>query len=402
MINKTSKIFIALITILLLVPATIFSAEFISRDDIIITPDDTTFDDLYIFGGNVEIYGPIMGDLAAFSYSIETENYVEGNYDVFAYEMFVDGVIERSARLVGNTIDLNAEVRRNLLVFGNRIDIDRDAVIGRDLTCAGEIVSIGGNVKGKADIGGGEVVIMGVIDGDVNISADEISIVSPAEINGNLVYTSKNEANIDPDVVIAGEIDWKLPEKGDRDQISEGWSAFVTFLNIALFFMALLTGFILIVFFPSHAREAGDMIINRFWYTLAVGFITVIGIAVGAFIAAIIIVGLPVSIFGGMLGFFLFYVGKIYAGIALGRIIFGFIWKDRKVAVGWEFLVGFIVLSLLFQIPILGVLLYILAYIVGAGAFLSAFIEMRNRCAKALAGHDASASAAPPQPQSPQ
>lgn len=358
-------------------PIVLIASQFISRDGTIISRNEVIEDDLYVFGNLVEMYGGVDGDLSVFCYDIEAEGEIAGNANIFAYRMDLGGNIEKSVRLFGYDINVLGEIGRNMMAFGRKIEIDRGAVIGRDLICAGEIICIDGTVRGDLKAEGESIIISGMIEGDVEIEAKELSIISPAIIKGRLTYTSKDEALIDEDVVIDGKTEWKLPEVEEEDKGGLSW--FSVFLRVALFVMALVTGLALIILFKKHTNESSVQIEGRFWYTFAIGFLTLAILAGSAFLLLILIIGVPLSIFLTCLGIFLLYVGKIYVSIVLGRLIFRRFAGGGKFALGWELLVGLIVLSLLFQIPVIGSIIYVLSFILGTGAAVSGYLSLNKK-----------------------
>jgi len=351
------------------------AAEFISDDGTILSRSEVLEDDLYLYGDFTEIYGNIDGDLAAFCYDIKTDGEISGNADVFAYRADIGGRVEKSIRVFGYDVLISSAVERNIIAIGKEIEIETSAHIGRDLICTGEQVFVDGTVLGNLTIYAEVVSISGQIDGDLKIEADEINIISPAKIGGELQYSSKNEIYIDKDVVIEGEIDWILPE--DETKIEADLSAIGNVFRFLFFLMALVTGLALIGFFNRHTRESTQMLEQRFGYSLAIGFLSLFIFSGGAAILAVLIIGIPLSIILVGLGTALFYLGKIYVSIFLGRIIFRLF--KIKTAMGWELLIGLIIISLLFQIPGFGVVIYIFSFILGTGA---AIVGYQSLCRK--------------------
>lgn len=362
---------------LFLLPGIISATKFMAKDGMIVSRSDIVEDDLYLFGNYAEVYGKVDGDIAAFCYDIKIEGDIVGNVDVFAYNVDLAGDIGKTCHLFGYKVDVSGHIGRNFFAFGRTIDIDNDAIIERDIFCTGEKIFVDGTVKGRAKIAGDIVTISGTVEGDLEIEGKEISIIAPAVIKGDFLYTSGEEAYIDNDVLIEGETDWTLPKKGDAEKDKdEGISAFHIGFKFLLFIMAFITGLALIILFKNHTHESSVQIQQRFWYTLAIGFLALIIFTGGALILLVLIVGIPLSILLVSVGMVLFYVGKLYVSIVLGRLIFGLLAKEKKVALGWELLVGLIVLSLLFQIPVLGTIVYLLAFILGTGGAISGYYSL--------------------------
>lgn len=305
-----------------------------------------------------------------------------GNVNLFGYRMDLLGKVEKTARLFGNTINISGETDGNLLAFGNEIYAGEKSVIGRDLNCFGQRITIDGIVKGNAKIKGANVIISGTIEGNTDIEAEKLLIIPPAIIKGTLYYVSENEAVIEEGAVIQGEKTWKLPEEKKREE--EEISFFSVLIKIGLLVMAFITGLLLIWIFGEHTREAALQIEKNFWVVLAAGCLTLIACSAGAMVLLILLITIPISIFLLSLGLILFYVGKVYVGIILGRLIFRLLNKHKSFAIGWELLLGLIVLTILFQIPIIGWIVYILTFILGMGAGVNSYISLGRRFKSAL------------------
>ncbi|UCD94380.1 MAG: hypothetical protein JSU69_11560 [Candidatus Zixiibacteriota bacterium] len=389
LLRKVSVTFL----LLLLLPSLAVASRFISRDGTVVSRSEVVNDDLYVFGDFVEFYGQIDGDLTAFCFDVEEDGEILGNVNLFAYKIDVGGMIDNSARLFGNNIIVRGEISRNLLAFGREIEATKQAVIERDLTCVGDVIRIKGRIKGDVCATGSMVFISGVIDGRAEIEADELYIDYPAEIGGDLVYTSRLEAEIEEDVVISGEIVHNLPE--ERERQGDFFPSVLPILRILLFVMALITGFAMILLFNRHTRESAEQIEKRFWPTFAVGLLALILITLGAIIMTALVIGIPLAIILTSLGILLFYIGKIYVSILIGRLTFKIFSGTKRIALGWELLVGLIILSLVFRIPVAGTIVYILSFITGAGAAVMGYLSLNKKYK--TAAQQQPAPAAPPE-----
>lgn len=368
------KLTTLLILLLALGWTSAYASVFMSKESNVVSSLDSLDDDLYIFANYGEVYGIVDGDLSAFCFNYEADGIITGNANIFAYTVRQAGDVKMSARIFGYDIYIDAVIGRNLLVFGNDIEISPDASVGKDLNCGGDIINIKGNIKGNADIKARVVYITGVIDGNVEIKADEIYIDSPAQINGELIYTSKYKAEIDDDVIIGGGIDWI---ESEEDNSGKGTGFHLPpIIRAILFMMTLLTGFALILVLNRHTRESALQIEQKFWRTLAIGLLSEIIFIGGSVVLCLMIIGIPLAVILSFIGVVLFYIGKIYVSIAIGRFLFGLLARGKKVAMGWEFLVGLIILTILFRIPGLGVIAYIVAFILGTGAAVTGYISL--------------------------
>ncbi|RKX17084.1 MAG: hypothetical protein DRP51_11450 [Candidatus Zixiibacteriota bacterium] len=358
-----------------LAPEVILASKFLSGDDISVSRDEQINDDLYIFGNYSEVRGTVDGDLTAFCYDLSSNGYVNGNANLFAYNIDYIGKINRSARLFAYKIRLNGPVNGNLLAFGKEIRLGSKSYVGQDLTYSGENIKIDGIIIGNVDGTSSKTVISGKIDGDINIETDQLIITSTAIIAGELFYKSNNEAVIDEGGIIKGEITWQELKTDTKPDINISPNGSLIF-NIIMFFATLLTGFVLILLFRNHINRSVDQLETNFWHTFAIGCLSFIGLTFGAIIPFVLILGIPVSLMMLTLGLILFYIGKIYVAITLARYLFGLINKASKLPIGVEFIIGLIILSVLFELPIIGWVIYIVTFLLGTGAAINGCIAI--------------------------
>jgi cytoskeletal protein CcmA (bactofilin family) len=373
--NKMIKKLFFIFLILIITPLITVASQFMSREGVVVPRADSVFDDIYLFSNQSEIYGYVDGDISAFSYDIETNGHITGSVNIFAYKSILEGEVDQSSRLFGYQIDYDAHTGRNVLAFAQRIDFGRKSVIGRDLTCGAERVNFDGVVHGNADINADVISVSGTIDGDLKASGGEISLISPAIIKGDFICTSTDEPYIDDDVVIEGQTEWTPPKKTEK-QVSKGLSAVGAVFRFLLFIMALVTGLAMIILFRRHTDESAVQIQKRFWHTLAIGFLAWVIFIGGSLILLVLIIGIPLSILLVTLGMVLFYVGKVYVSIFIGRLLIGLIHRGKRIALGWELLLGLIILTLIFRIPGLGTLVYIVTFVLGTGAAITGYLSL--------------------------
>nr|MBN2276662.1 polymer-forming cytoskeletal protein [candidate division Zixibacteria bacterium] len=365
-------------------PSLTLASRFLSSSGNLVSKNEMIDDDAYSVGDFVEIYGVVNGDLSAFCYEIDTDGEINGNVNVFAYRSYIGGKTERTVRLFAYEGEILGQAGSNVVAFCKDLIIGDKAVIMRDLNFAGENIRIDGNIKGNVDINADAVRISGVIEGDVHIEAQDVIILSSAVIKGNLDYTSTLEADISPEAVIEGKIYWE--EKERKPDSENGLNILSRLSRFILFFMALITGFGLILMFNNHTRESSEFIEKRFWYSLAVGILAFLIFTVGALILMVLVIGIPLAIILMAMGVFLFYVGKIYVSIVIGRLVFRLLARGRKIAMGWELLIGLLLMTIVFQIPMIGTVIYVLTFIAGTGAAVAGHLSLNRKCRVAMAG----------------
>ena len=333
-------------------------------------------DDIYLFGDYSEIRGDVDGDVSAFIYDYIFSGSITGNLNLFSYDADIRGNIDQTARIFVYNCNIDATIGRNLVIVGNSVRILQETHIGRDLTFAGDRLVLSGIVDGNADIHGNTVAIKGQINGNLIIKANNVNILSPAHILGDVTYTSQAEAEIEDGVIIEGEVIWNEPLADPGDY--EDGSAFDFVISLIFFLLSLTTGIALILVFKRHTREASTELCRKPLMTFAVGMASLAAAIVGSIVMFALIVGIPISLIMASLGLTLLYIGKVYTSIALGRFIFR-PFSAKTVPMGVELLLGLIILTILFQLPFIGWPIYIITAIIGMGAAISGFMVLCRR-----------------------
>ena len=159
-------------------------------DDIQFTPLHRIEDDVYALGGkNVSMDGSIDGDFTAFTYGVTVNGEINGNANLFCRVLSHNGRIERNLRAFVESANINGIINRSIIAFCSDFILSSNGLVERDLTVFCAMADIGGTVKGTAKIHGREIRIFGVVEGDLEVEGEIITISSSAVIKGNLSYS---------------------------------------------------------------------------------------------------------------------------------------------------------------------------------------------------------------------
>ncbi len=360
--------------IFILLPTISFASVFFTENRYFVSPGDTINDDVYAAVSEAAIDGVVTGDvfLACRKYSISGD--ILGSLNSGSQYATVRGNIGRSARIFAQTIILDATIGDNLITFGQDIDLSETSRVGKDATIMGGRVSLSGEIDGNVEVHCDELFISGVINGNLKIEAQKISILPPAQIAGNITYKSKNEINISDGVTVGGEVEWT--EVTPEEEREKAGGINIGF-RIVLFFASLVTGLLLIGLVNRHTRTAAAQITLKPLVSLGVGFVSFCAIPIAIVVLLVTLVGIPAAIILAFAYTIFFYIAKIYVSISLGRIILRALRKDSDPRQGWSLLLGLIILTILFMIPVLGVVIYFLVIFWGLGAILLGIRECR-------------------------
>jgi cytoskeletal protein CcmA (bactofilin family) len=251
--------------------------------------------------------------------------------------------------------------------------VSGDVFVHRGETVDGVFIASGdariaGRVDGDVVVLSGDAIVSGTIDGELFTAGGRARILPGGEVTGDLRYGDQQ-----PQIALDARVRGEIGKQGwpDVGSLFSWVGAFLAWLAIGI--SAFVLGALLLLTAPRaadaiHARARG-----RVGPLIAIGITILIVAPVGAFVAAITLLGLPLAI-GVLLAFApLCAVAYVVAAWALGRSILKSP-RDRLLS----FLVGLAILRLLALVPILGFLVGLGAVVFGLGLIGAAIGAARD------------------------
>ena len=383
----SKHIFKGIVIVLIAMVVTVFAAvpilaaELCSGDTVTIASEEVVDEDLYITGGNIIVDGTINGDLIVMGGTIAVNGTVNGDLVAAGGRIVVNGTVLDSIMVAGGTVEINGEVTRtvraaggtlnisgnvggDLVVAGGEVNVARTATIGGDLVFGAGTIRIDSLINGDIKGGGGEVTLTNGVGGDIELGVDQLIIASTANIQGNLTYVSKNEANIQSGAQIGGITTRKVPEVREPVVPKPG-----IWVKVIAFLMTLLAGIVIIVITPKRAAAVATSIRHKPWLSLGWGAIILFATPIAAIITFITVIGAPVGLIGLTLYGIAIYLSQIAIGLFIGYWIIGSFSKveSRGVLIG-ALALGFAILTLLKLIPYVGFVMWLATALFGIGA----------------------------------
>jgi hypothetical protein len=231
---------------------------------------------------------------------------------------------------------------------------------------------IAGRVDGDVILVAGDVVIAGQVDGDVVTIAGRARLLPKAMVRGDLIYADERPL-VAPTAIVTGEIEEESWD--DSLGLLPFIGAFVFWLAMSI--SAAILGILLLLLAPRAADAAMAQAESRFWTAVGIGAGIFVALPLASFLAAITLVGLPLALGIGLALLPLAAVAYVTAAWALGRTI---VKTPRNRIV--SFLVGLAILRAAALLPILGLLVWLGAVIVGLGLLGAAIVAARPEPAR--------------------
>jgi cytoskeletal protein CcmA (bactofilin family) len=367
---KTIVFLLAPLAVLFLFNSSL-ATQFRSADNFFFPDTAIIQDDLVTAGGNIRLDGIIEGDLISVSRSLVQSGLILGSLNAMAQDVDVLGEVKGSVRAFAQNVNVNGALDRNLIALGYSVDLKPGAEIQKDVSVfCGKMTldgKLGGNLKGSV----GELVISGVVNQDVSVEADKITLMPTARILGNLKYKSEKEAKIESGALVSGETVWTQPKAAKEKEPKSIFTGKPIIPEILFLLALMVTGVVLTLICGKNAYQTKQVIGDSFLKTLALGFVAMVCVPIAVIILIISVIGIPIAVIAVLAYAVLIYVAKIPVAIFVGEKIIRGLGKEGQPSLLWSMLLGLVVLTLLLNIPYLDWLIYFLVLFTGFGAIIS-------------------------------
>jgi cytoskeletal protein CcmA (bactofilin family) len=295
----------ALVLVPLVIPDSAFALQVISGNQISI--QEPIQDEVVIFGETVYIEAPVRGAIV-FANNIYVNAPIEGDLFAAGGQVTVNADISGKIVAAGNMIDLSGK-STNAILAANNIYFDPTSVIVKDAYVAGGTVNNEGNISGKL-----------------------VAMTDHLQNNGTIG-------------------DLEITSQNSMMQDMEGWLSLFGILFVIGFGIL---GIILVKLLPNQFDSVRLVMNKSIIKNTVVGFLLIILFVVVIVLVAITVVGMPVSAFGVLVLIIGLILSSLMVSFALGKKILELLGRKSSGDINniSSFLIGFVILNLLFIVPI--------------------------------------------------
>ncbi len=211
---------------LLLFSGTAFAAEIMSGDPYILPRGEVVKDDLYVTGSEVIIDGTVEGDVVVAAGYVEINGVVMGDLLAAGGSVIVTGNVQDDVRAAGGAVILSGRVGDDffaaagggwpgvmMVPIGSTqsqwrsapqgLQINAGSSIGGDAIVAGGQGSIAGSIGSNLAAGMSSLTFSGKVAGDANLSAQNLTVLEGAVVQGELSYSSDGETVVPEGVAVS-------------------------------------------------------------------------------------------------------------------------------------------------------------------------------------------------------
>lgn len=356
----SKKKFLAIFIIaaaLALIPSATKAFSVRSGDFISNSQDQIVDGNLYAAGSTITIDGQVTGDIICAAQTVNISAKVDGDIICAAQTINITGEVLGNVRVAGNSINLSGTVARNMNAFGSNINISDKAKIGWDLLIAGTQAEMRGNIDGNLHGSVSKLLLAGRVAKNLDIKIDSnlenkakgsLEITDSGSVEGDVIYTGINEAQINKEKV-SGRIIHNLPESATNKMfLAYLWS------RVYAIFSALLVGLVLLSLWRKQTLAIIDRMQHKIGANIGFGAIIMFLPPIAALLLMFTLIGIPLSLILLALWIIAIFVGRVIFGIMVGRFLIKKMIRRQTPRLFLEMIMGVVVCSVIFSLPVLG------------------------------------------------
>ncbi|HII06025.1 MAG TPA: hypothetical protein HA349_01530 [Methanotrichaceae archaeon] len=273
-----------------------------------------------------------------------------------------------SAIIAGGNVNIDAPIKDDLIVLGGEVDLNSD--VGGKIVAAGGTINLRGDVARNVVMTGGQVRIFSSseIGRDAAISGGDV--YNAGNITGTLWVNAGNFVNTGT----AGDVKFQQWQEDEADEKAE---AFISTFSILMILGFLIVGLIILRLFPRSASAVDREIRESPPVKALLGLGLIVASIILIVISMLTIVGLPLGFLLLMLFVVALMLANLFVSLSLGRWIVSAL--NQTLGDIPAFVLGYVVLSILFLIPYVGSIIELISICLGFGAMVYALNESRGR-----------------------
>jgi len=302
------------------------AAEYRSGDITTIPSTETIDGDLYITGRTVNIAGRVTGDVVAIAGEVNVTGQVEGSLQVVGGSLDITGDVGGSVRAAGGDVTISGDVGRDVVMASGSLTVRGGGAIDGDLLIAGGDIEVLGPVSGDIRGVSNTMTIDSRVGGSVDITAEEVVLLSKARIVGDLTYASKKTVSVATEATVTGETNRTEPSQYFVGDSVTSWLMSPLFRLLC----ALIAGLVLILLLPIASAAVADAARLAPLTSLLLGLVLLIVAPFGLTVLMFTVVGVPIALIGFIVYFSILYLSQVFLGLAIGRLILPSSWDTRS------------------------------------------------------------------------
>jgi cytoskeletal protein CcmA (bactofilin family) len=356
---------IAVLFVLLALPAQAFAAELRNGTAVAVGPTETIDDDVLAAGQTVTIAGHVTGDVYAWAQTVVVSGTIDGDLLAAGQTVVVDGTIKGNVRAAGAQVTINGVVGRNLTAAAQELDVSSNGRVDGSVLAAGESIGAFGTIGRGLTAGGATLQLAGPVGGKVLASVTSVTVAPTANLANGLDYHAEAEAAL-PAGSVSGPVTFTrtTPDRAAAPAPLNGLLDVTGLVGLA---GSAILGALAVVLMPRAAARALQAARMEPVLSFGLGVTVLILLPFVALVVAITVVGLPLSLTLMALYTLALLLAWPAVGLLVGTQLALLVRRRRPLPILATLALGLIVLHLATHLPFLGGLVAFLGLAFGLG-----------------------------------
>jgi cytoskeletal protein CcmA (bactofilin family) len=327
--------------------------------------------DFYVAAGTINISGEVEEDALLLGGQVTVNGTINENAFIVGGNVDIHGTINDDLRIIGGEVTIAESIVGDLAIFGGSVNILSSASIGGDLLIYGADVAIEGSIEGDLLGTVGTLRVDSYVGGDIDVRVTNLVLGDQANLAGNLTYDSFNNLERSLNATVSGEVLRNDPVVA----LSEGKE--LNFLIPSLIVLFSILSWYL--FSKKTLNKVVNKALVRSPKPALIGFAVL-------FLAPIAALMLTLTIIGSMLGLAILFAYSLIIVLALivmpavlgQMLMLAFTKTDGRVNL-LSILIGVLVITVLSQLPVLGLILFFVLLIIAIGSLVEIIYNSKNK-----------------------
>ncbi len=349
---KKKGVFILTLLIMILLTVNVFADSIDSASN------------YFAFDEDVKISKEVLGDIYSAGRKIDIKDNVEG--DVIALGEIIDitsDEVNGNIRSGAQTLNINSKNIKNITSFGQNINIE-EKTTAKAIYVSAENINFKGSCEGFYATGD-TIIINGKVNGDVNVTCDELIIADNGDITGDIEVYSPKDPIVNSNVTMDDIQYTKIENSTSENELK----AFVGFGTIISILASLIIGLLLYSLFKKFFINSDDLLIKEPLPIVLGGMASFILAPIVSLLLFLTVIALPLGVISLIMYFIVVYLSPVIMGIILGRLIL----KNKNPYL--QLLIGILVIRILTLLPIIGGFVWVVSGMITQGLIVYAFYQ---------------------------
>lgn len=318
----------------------------------------------FAFNEDISITKEVLGDVYSAGKKISVQDNVDGDAIVIGETVDItSNELKGNIRCGAQTLNINSKNVKNITAFGQNINIGENTT-AKGIYISGQNINFKGSCEGFYATGD-TIIINGKINGDVNVTCDELVIADDGNVTGNIEVYSPKEPIVNSNVTM-DEIKYTKIENSTNENEFKAFIGFGTLISIIA---SLIIGLVLYSLFKKFFISSDNLLIKEPLTIILGGMGSFILIPIVSLLLFFTIIGLPLGAIALIMYFIVVYLSPVVIGIVIGRIIL----KNKNPYL--QLLVGILIIRLLSLLPMIGGFVWVVSGIITQGLIVNAFYQ---------------------------